>query len=433
MARSAEGRHDAPAFERLGRRPTSALSAPSLDRPRLCYTPRRGAPPVGPRRRRAGQDAPIARQGSLPARRRRPVVRGRRSPSRGENRLPDPHVFQRRVVYRRRRAVSAQPVARDRRELGRGLLGRPDLVRPDVAELPARAGPDRPGPGRGPAADQPARRRLVGAARGHRRRRPRPRPPGVHPLLRDRPTSSPSSRASRSSSPTTAGRPARWAPRSAAWSWPTTSSPTPKFGASLYRTSTPITVIKGGVDGAHFTPPAAARAATGSSSSAGSCPTRGSTGSSRALPPELPADRLRPALSARILRGPQGARRRQGRDLRHRRRRRRDPRPLPPGLGQRPALGLPRLLRPDPPLPRADGLHPPGGDGLRDPGDLLERRGDARVRPRRRDRLRLRRPRRCSPTGSGGWPTTPPWSSGWAARPAGRSSRSTTSGSPGPG
>jgi glycosyltransferase involved in cell wall biosynthesis len=28
-----------------------------------------------------------------------------------------------------------------------------------------------------------------------------------------------------------------------------------KFGASLYRTSTPITVIKGGVDGAHFTPP----------------------------------------------------------------------------------------------------------------------------------------------------------------------------------
>ena len=29
-----------------------------------------------------------------------------------------------------------------------------------------------------------------------------------------------------------------------------------EFGASLYRTSTPITVIKGGVDGAHFTPPA---------------------------------------------------------------------------------------------------------------------------------------------------------------------------------
>jgi len=28
-----------------------------------------------------------------------------------------------------------------------------------------------------------------------------------------------------------------------------------KFGASLYRTSTPIAVIKGGVDGAHFTPP----------------------------------------------------------------------------------------------------------------------------------------------------------------------------------
>jgi len=28
-----------------------------------------------------------------------------------------------------------------------------------------------------------------------------------------------------------------------------------KFGAALYRTSTPITVIKGGVDGAHFTPP----------------------------------------------------------------------------------------------------------------------------------------------------------------------------------
>ena len=28
-----------------------------------------------------------------------------------------------------------------------------------------------------------------------------------------------------------------------------------KFGASLYRTSTPITVIKGGVDGIHFTPP----------------------------------------------------------------------------------------------------------------------------------------------------------------------------------
>lgn len=30
-----------------------------------------------------------------------------------------------------------------------------------------------------------------------------------------------------------------------------------EFGAALYRTSTPITVIKGGVDGAHFTPPAA--------------------------------------------------------------------------------------------------------------------------------------------------------------------------------
>ncbi len=28
-----------------------------------------------------------------------------------------------------------------------------------------------------------------------------------------------------------------------------------KFGAALYRTSTPITVVKGGVDGAHFTPP----------------------------------------------------------------------------------------------------------------------------------------------------------------------------------
>ncbi len=28
-----------------------------------------------------------------------------------------------------------------------------------------------------------------------------------------------------------------------------------RFGAALYRTSTPITVIKGGVDGAHFTPP----------------------------------------------------------------------------------------------------------------------------------------------------------------------------------
>ena len=28
-----------------------------------------------------------------------------------------------------------------------------------------------------------------------------------------------------------------------------------KFGAALYKTSTPITVIKGGVDGAHFTPP----------------------------------------------------------------------------------------------------------------------------------------------------------------------------------
>lgn len=29
-----------------------------------------------------------------------------------------------------------------------------------------------------------------------------------------------------------------------------------RFGAALYKTSTPITVIKGGVDGAHFTPPA---------------------------------------------------------------------------------------------------------------------------------------------------------------------------------
>ena len=48
-----------------------------------------------------------------------------------------------------------------------------------------------------------------------------------------------------------------------------------------------------------------------------------------------------------------------------------DPRPLPPCLGQRPPLGLPRLLREHLRGARADGLHAAGGDGLRHAGDLL--------------------------------------------------------------
>jgi len=61
-----------------------------------------------------------------------------------------------------------------------------------------------------------------------------------------------------------------------------------QFGASLYRTSTPITVIKGGVDGAHFAPPKVRPARDRVLYVGRLLPHKGIDNLIRALPPELP-------------------------------------------------------------------------------------------------------------------------------------------------
>ena len=205
-----------------------------------------------------------------------------------------------------------------------------------------------------------------------------------------------------------------------------------EFGAGLYRTTRPITVIKGGVDGAHFRPDPAGPPRDRVLYVGADPAAQGDRPARRGAPGRPPADDLRPGVPSGLPRGAEGPRGRQAGRVRARGHRRRHPGALPAGLGQRPAVGLPRLLRRHPPRPRADGVHPPRGDGVRDAGDLLGRRRDAGIRDRRRDRVRLRRRRDARrpppPTGS----TTRRSSSAWAGRPGIASRSSTTTASPGP-
>ena len=193
---------------------------------------------------------------------------------------------------------------------------------PKSRTYPLAPGPDRPRPGRGPAADQPARRRLVGAARRDRRGRPRPRPPGLYPLLRGRlPRRQAAGQADRRHRPRRDHQHARDLGRQ-----PGAGRPH-HLQLEVRRLALPDQHAdhrhQGGVDGAHFTPPRRpAEPRPGPLRRPAPAP-QGDRPAHHRPAPRAAADRLRAALSARILRGAPGARRRQGRDLRHRRRRRR--------------------------------------------------------------------------------------------------------------
>src|SRR5258708_1535872 len=103
-----------------------------------------------------------------------------------EDRLPVPALFRRGVIPRRRRAAPAESCQLGGRGLGWPLRGRADLVLQRAVPPQGWAGGVPPDSDRYGTAEEPARRRLLGAPRGDRRLRPRPHPSSLHALLRSR-------------------------------------------------------------------------------------------------------------------------------------------------------------------------------------------------------------------------------------------------------
>ena len=391
---------------------------------------------LGRSRRRTGQGCSIDRGGSAQARSGVRRIRGpwEWSPSRGEDRLPDARCIS---------ATSPTSAAASgiRSTWPEGVVeGSGGAYSVDLISFGPTSRTYKLAPGltvKVLAAARPPinspRRRVVGAPGGPGGRRPDPHPPGVHPLLRGRPPRRQAAgQADRRDRPRRDDQHARDVDRE------------PRAGRP-HRLQ--LEVRRGPVPDQH--------ADHGHQGRRGRGPLHPAAGPPRAGPDPLrrpapaaqgdrpahhaaaegyPADGLRPAVSPGILRGPQGS-------SAPARTSTSSPTPTTTTSAsstggawvERPPLGLPRLLRPDAPLPRADGLHPPGGDGLRDAGDLLERRGDARVRPRRRDRIRLRRPADADrpPQAAGQGPRA--GREAWPAGPAAGRARNTTSGSRVPG
>ena len=207
------------------------------------------------------------------------------------------------------------------------------------------------------------------------------------------------------------------------------------FGKAAYKTSTstPITVVKGGVDATMFTPPEARPERSHILYVGRLLPHKGIDRLITATPADIPLTVCGRPYHADYFARLQGLA--AGKDVTfvtdaddaatldlYRR-----------AWGHGPAVGLSRLLRQHLSLARADGLHPAGVDVLRHARHLLRRGGDARVHHRRREPASSSKTCRCSPTGSAAWPPTPDSSRRWGRGPAARSTRNTTSGSPAPG